>query len=228
MASEANQILPTADEPIVNKNKSASGVESDASTSSSSNAAVKKMANKITPSMSDYWKKLTITKDDRSAYHAADWLSGELESIVPTMECPTVDGTTIVCFESHLIARLDLPPSKFLLAIMNFLGCELVHFNPNATTALSCFAMLCECWLEIAPDTSLFWSIYNPPDMTRLLTLGLGCRCVTAVGKLISMPPSRAPGGVPLKGDSWLICMLLLNGRTDICSRCLSITSGES
>jgi hypothetical protein len=228
MASEVDQILPTADEPVVNENKSASGVESDALASSSSNATVKKMANKITPSMSNYWKKLMITKDDRSAYHATDWLSGGLESIVPTVECPTVDGTTIVCFKSHLIARLGLPPSKFLLAIMNFLGCELVHFNLNATTALSCFAMLCECWLGIDPDTSLFWSIYNPLDMTRLFTLGLGCRCVAAVGKLISMPPSRAPGEVPLKGDSWLICMLLLNGQTDICSRCLSITSGES
>jgi hypothetical protein len=28
--------------------------------------------NKTTPSMSDYWKKLTITKVDHSAYHATD------------------------------------------------------------------------------------------------------------------------------------------------------------
>jgi hypothetical protein len=70
--------------------------------------------------------------------------------------------TTIVYFESYLITGLDLPPSKFLYAIMNFLGCELVHFNPNAIIALSCFAMLCECWLGIAPDTSLFWCFYSP------------------------------------------------------------------
>jgi hypothetical protein len=140
MTSEANQALHAIDE-----NKSASRVESDALASSSSKTAFKKMVNKTTLSMSDYWKKLTIIEDDRSAYHAAGWLGGGLESIVPTMEYPMVDGTTVVCFESHLIAGLGLPPSKFLVAIMNFLECELVHFNPNAIAALSCFARMYEC-----------------------------------------------------------------------------------
>jgi hypothetical protein len=44
---------------------------------------------------------------------------------------------------------------------MNFLKCELVHFNPNVIAALNCFTMLCECWLEIAPVTSLFWYFYS-------------------------------------------------------------------
>jgi hypothetical protein len=77
-------------------------------------------------------------------------------STVPEVDFPTTHGSTVVCFESHLIAGLGLPPSKFLVAIMNFLGCELVHFNPNVITTLSCFSMLCEYWLGISPDTSLF------------------------------------------------------------------------
>jgi hypothetical protein len=64
--------------------------------------------------------------------------------------------------------------------------------------------------------------------MTRSFTLGLGYYCTAAVGKLTLMPPSRTPGGVLPKGGSWLIYMLPLNGRTDICSHRLSITSGES
>jgi hypothetical protein len=48
------------------------------------------------------------------------------------------------------------PPSKFLVAVINFLVCELVHLNPNAIVTLSYFTMLCECWLGIALDTSLF------------------------------------------------------------------------
>jgi hypothetical protein len=32
----------------------------------------------------------------------------------------------------------------FLVGIMNFLECKLVHFNPNAITALIYFKMLCE------------------------------------------------------------------------------------
>jgi hypothetical protein len=77
------------------------------------------------------------------------------------LEFPTVDNTTIVYFESHMIAGFDLPPSKFLVSILNFLRFELVHLNPNATVVLSCFAMMCECWLEIAPDTSLVWYFYG-------------------------------------------------------------------
>jgi hypothetical protein len=73
-----------------------------------------------------------------------------------------ISGSTILYFESYLIAGLGLPPNKFLAAIVNFLGYDLVHFNPNSIIALSCFIMLCECWLGITPDTSLFWYYYSP------------------------------------------------------------------
>jgi hypothetical protein len=54
------------------------------------------------------------------------------------------------------------PTKNFFVSILNFIGCELVHLNPNAIAALSCFSMLCKCWLEIPPDTSLFWYFYSP------------------------------------------------------------------
>jgi hypothetical protein len=174
MASEADQIIQASDEPVIDKHKSASRAESDAPASSSSNAAIKKMVNNTTPSMSDYWKKSTITEDDRSAYHATGWLGGGLGSIVPTVEFPTVDDPIMVCFESHLTTKLGLPPSKFLVAVMNFLGCELVHLNLNAITALSCFVMLCEYWLGIAPDMSLFWYFYSPARYEKIVYSGIG------------------------------------------------------
>jgi hypothetical protein len=118
MAGEADQILHAFDEPIIDENIIAFVAESDTPESSSSNAAVKNMVNKTTPSMSDYWKKSSITEDDHSAYHADGWLGGGLESIIPTMEYPMVDGTTVVCFESHLIAGLALPPSNFFLSLL--------------------------------------------------------------------------------------------------------------
>jgi hypothetical protein len=90
------------------------------------------------------------------AYYSFSWLNGGLESSVPIVEYSTVDSTTVVCFESHLVAGLGLPPNKFLLAVMSHLGCELVHFNMTAIAALSCFTMLCECWMGIAPNTNLF------------------------------------------------------------------------
>jgi hypothetical protein len=66
-----------------------------------------------------------------------------------------IDKTIIISFESHLMARLGLPPSKFLVSILNYLRCELVHLKPNAIAVLNYFSMLCECWLRIPLDTSL-------------------------------------------------------------------------
>jgi hypothetical protein len=158
MAGEANQILCAVDEPVVDERKSDYGTENDSpAVSTSSNAAAAKIADKTILDMSAFWKKLIITEVDHQAYHSAGWLIDGLESSVSEVDVPTVDGSTMVYFESHLVAGLGLPPNKFLVVIMNFLGCELVHFNPNAIAALICFIMMCECWLGISPDTSLFW-----------------------------------------------------------------------
>jgi hypothetical protein len=144
------------------KAKSDSGVESTAPVTSSSltPAAIKMVEGKI-PEMSKFFKKTTITEGECQAYHDVCWLSGSLVSTIPMVEIPTVHDSTVICFESHLIAGLGLPPSKFLVTIMSNPGCGLVHFNHNAIVALSCFTMLCECWLGITLDTSLFWYYYS-------------------------------------------------------------------
>jgi hypothetical protein len=100
-------------------------------------------------------------------------------STVPKVDFPTTYGSTVVCIESHLIAGLGLPPSKFFVAIMNFLRYELVHFNTNAIVALSYFSMLCECWLGIPLDTSLFWYFYFPAQYNKVVysEIGLSLRC---------------------------------------------------
>jgi hypothetical protein len=139
------------------------GAESDvATTSYSYNAAIENMAKKDVPMLTNYWKKSMVTEADRSAYHNDDRLPAGVESFIPHLEFLTVDNTTIVCFESYLVAGLGIPPSKFLVSILNFLRCELVHLNTNIITVLSCFTMLCECWLGITLDTSLFWYFYYP------------------------------------------------------------------
>jgi hypothetical protein len=61
MASEADQIPRVTDKPIVNDGKSDSEMESDVRTTSSSNVAAAKMADKTTPEMVDYWKKMTLS-----------------------------------------------------------------------------------------------------------------------------------------------------------------------
>jgi hypothetical protein len=104
----------------------------------------------------DFFKKMTVTEDDRQAYHDRGWLAGNLISFIPEIDAPIVEGSIVLCFESQLVARLGLPPNKFLSSILNYLGCSLVHLNPNVVSVLSRFVILCECWLRIPSDTILF------------------------------------------------------------------------
>jgi hypothetical protein len=138
-------------------------------TSSTPTRGAVKMANGEIPEL-----KTTVTEEDRKAYHDLGWLSGNLISFIPEVDVPTVEGSTILYFESQLAAGLGLPPSKFLSSLMNYLGCSLVHLNANAISALSSFAMLCECWQEIPPDTSLFWYYYSPARYTKTIFGGIG------------------------------------------------------
>jgi hypothetical protein len=170
MADRTDQILHVVSDPIADKNKNASGAESEVLVvSSCSNVAIAKMANKTTPSMSDYWKKSTIIKAGCFVDHTAGWLGGRLEFHVPEVDIPTVNSSTLICFESHLVVALGAPPSKFLVSIMNFLRCEMVHLNLNAIIALSYFTMLCKCWMWITPDTSLLWYFYSPTHYDKVV-----------------------------------------------------------
>jgi hypothetical protein len=124
--------------------------------------------------LTNFFKQTTVTKDDHRAYHDRGWLIGNLVSFIHEVDVPIVEGSTILCFESQRFAGIGLPPSKFLSSIMNYLGCSLVHLNSNAVLALSSFVMLCECWLGIPPDTSLFWYYYSPARYTKTIFGGIG------------------------------------------------------
>jgi hypothetical protein len=125
MAGEADRTLAVADTPAVDEGRNDSRAESDTlATSSSVTHAVIKMVDNRVPEMSDYWKKSTVTEADRQAYHNFSWLTVNVVSTVPKVDFPTTHSSTVVCFESHLIAVLSLPPNKFVVAIVNFLGCS--------------------------------------------------------------------------------------------------------
>jgi hypothetical protein len=156
-----------------------SGVESAAMAASSPTHGATRMAVEEIFELIDFFKKKTVIEDDRRVYHDRGWLTGNLVSFIPKVDVPTVEGSTIICFESQLAALVELPPSKFLSSIMNYLGCSLVHLNSNAVLALSSFVMLCECWLGIPPNTSLFWYYYSPARYTKTIfgRIGFSLRC---------------------------------------------------
>jgi hypothetical protein len=149
------------------------GAESAAMTASSSpTRGATRMAKGEISELTDFFKTTTVIEDDHREYHDHGWLTGNLVSSIPEVDVPTVEGSTMVCFESQLTAGIGLPPSKFLSSIMNYLGCSLVHLNSNVVSALSSFIMLCECWLGISPDTSFFGTIILLPDTPRQSSTG--------------------------------------------------------
>jgi hypothetical protein len=149
---------PTAVNPLVDEStRSDSEAESTAMTTSiSPTHGVSMMAKGEIPELTKFFKKTSISEEELQGYHRLGWLTGNVLSVVPEVDVLTIHGSSVLCFESHLLVGLGLPPSKFLAAIMNYLSCSLVHFNANAITALSSFVMLCKCWLGIPPDSSMF------------------------------------------------------------------------
>jgi hypothetical protein len=99
-----------------------SGAESAVMAASSSpTRGATRMAKGEIPKLVDFFKKTTVTEDDRRAYHDRGWLTGNLVSFILEVDVPTIEGSTIRCFESQLAAGIGLPPSKFLSSIMNYL-----------------------------------------------------------------------------------------------------------
>jgi hypothetical protein len=171
----ANTSVPSA--PSINDDDSGynSATESAAMvTSSSPTRGVIKMDEGEIAELADFFKKTIVTEADRQAYNDLGWLFGNLISVIPEVDVPTIEGPTILCFECQLATGLGLHPSKFLSSVMSYLGCSLVHLNASVVSALSSFAMLCECWLGIPPDTSLFWYYYSPARYSKTIIGGIG------------------------------------------------------
>jgi hypothetical protein len=123
MAAKTAHDLPITDKPDGDDTQSDSGVErTTPTTSSSPTIATTKISDRKVPEMSDFFKKTTVTEEEHQAYHRFGWLTDNLISKILEVDVSIVHDSTIVCFESYLIIGLGLPPSKFLSAIMNFLG----------------------------------------------------------------------------------------------------------
>jgi hypothetical protein len=148
-------------------------MESITAVASSPTCGATLMAKGEIPELSDFFKKTSITDDEHQAYHERGWLTGNVISSISEVDVPTIEGSTIACFELHLVAGLGLSPSKFLVTIMGYLNYALFHFNPNAISALSTFVMLCECWLGIALGISMFWNYYSPVRYSKVVYGGI-------------------------------------------------------
>jgi hypothetical protein len=105
-----------SDKPAGDDAQSDSRVETATPESSSSpTLAATKMVDRKVPEMSDFLKKTTITEEERLAYNRFSWLTGNLISMIHEVDVLTIHDFTIVCFDSFLIAGLDLHLANFFL-----------------------------------------------------------------------------------------------------------------
>jgi hypothetical protein len=86
-----------------------SGAESIIAMTYSPTRGATLMAKGEIPKLSDFFKKTFVTDDERQAYHERGWLTG---NIIPEVDIPIIEGSTVVCFESHLVAELDFHPAS--------------------------------------------------------------------------------------------------------------------
>jgi hypothetical protein len=166
--------VPVAPSASADDSRHDSEAESAAMAASSPTRGATRMAAGEISNLIDFFKKITMTEANRRAYHDRGWLIGNFLSFLPQVDVPTVESSTIISFKSQLAAGIGLLANKFLSSIMNYLGCSLVHLNSNAILALSSFVMLCECWLGIFLDTSIFWYYYSPTRYTKKIFGGIG------------------------------------------------------
>jgi hypothetical protein len=175
MPDEVDQISNVIGDILAADARRASGMGSEAASSTSSSTVTHQvMARKGILPLYQYWKVPTVTDEDITTYHEGGWLFEALVCTPTTLDFPMIDRTSIVYFESHLMCGLGLPPIKFLVSVLNYIRCELIHLHSNTILVLSCFTMLCECSLGIPPDISLFWYYYSLTRYERKVFSGIG------------------------------------------------------
>jgi hypothetical protein len=214
---------PPPTNPSINDDdaRSNSGVESTAMTISSSlthNASL--MAKGEIPELTNFFKKSTVIEEEHRAFHDRGWLFGNVISTIPDVDVPTVHRLTILYFKSHLLAGLELPPSKFLAAIMNYLDCSLVHLNANSLVALSDWGFR---------QTPIYYGTITPRPGTPNSSMAESDYLCTITARMsISGHSSRVAGNILERSGFWSICMSSLHGRTSFCSLWSSRLNGQS
>lgn len=76
-------------------------------------------------------------------------------------EFPNPQGLERVVFADHFPRGLSFPLHPFFLALLHIYGIQLHDLPPNAIQHISCFIVLCECFLGIHPHWGLWKRIFR-------------------------------------------------------------------
>ena len=71
-------------------------------------------------------------------------------------EIPTPNTNEIVVSKSFFQRGFGLPACDFFCGLLNHFKIELIHLNPNSILQIAVFVHLCEAYLAVLPNFSLF------------------------------------------------------------------------
>ena len=76
-------------------------------------------------------------------------------------EFPSPQGLERVVFADHFPRGFSFPLHPFFLSLIHIYGIQLHDLPPNAIQHISCFIVLCECFLGIHPHWALWKRIFR-------------------------------------------------------------------
>ena len=75
----------------------------------------------------------------------------------------------VILFTGHALAGLALPPSSFMLMLLEVFGLQLNHLTPNSIVLIAIFAHLCEMFIGVRPCVKQFrqFFVHRPSGQAK-------------------------------------------------------------
>jgi hypothetical protein len=110
------------------------------------------------------WARSCVTEDTLSEYRQKGWLppAAQLAARAPGLEVrPDPRAGERVCFAEFLPRGFALPLHDFVRGLLYAYGIQLHDLTPNSIMHITCFMVLCECFLGVSPCWSLWKHIFT-------------------------------------------------------------------
>jgi len=110
------------------------------------------------------WSRSTITEDHLGEFRQKGWLppSEQVAARAAGLEVrPEPRAGERVCFAEFLPRGLSFPLHSFVRGLLYAYGIQLHDLTPNGLLHISCFIVLCECFLGVSPSWPLWKHLFQ-------------------------------------------------------------------
>jgi hypothetical protein len=136
-----------------------------------------KTADADTPAVGHWVQTKFVEKELQSAEKISILKYDPAETLIAGPEIiPRPPAGFWVLFFAFLLRGLSFPPHHFLCSLLFTYGIQLHDLNPNTILHITCFIMLCECFLGIEPHWALWRQIFIIRRPLHYQTGGFSCQ----------------------------------------------------